>query len=191
MNIDALLAVINKLYPQDENVIRYLQDNITEVKFKSGKLIQLAGEHCHNVYFIKKGAIRGYIKDGKKDITTWISADNDFVTSISSLDLSIPSFENMQAIEDCEVYSLPSSALENLYIKHPVFNITGRKLLQEYYRDAEMRAYTVRLSNAETKYRFFLNQYSHLANRVQLRYIASYLGITLETLSRVRRKLAG
>jgi len=191
MNIDALLAVINRLHPQDQEVVHYLQENITEVKFKNGEMLQTAGTPCQNVYFVKKGAIRGFIKEGRKDITTWISTDGDFVTSISSLDLAIPSFENMQAIEDCELFSLPSVALENLYVQHPVFNITGRKLLQEYYRDAEMRAYNVRLSNAETKYRFFLNRYSHLANRVQLRYIASYLGITLETLSRVRRKLAG
>jgi len=191
MNIDALLAVVNQLQPQDENVIKYLQDNITSVNFKSGQLLQKAGEHCHNVYFVKKGAIRGFIKEGKKEITTWISTDNSFVTSISALDLRIPSFENMQAIEDCELFCLASIAMEQLYIEHPVFNITGRKLLQEYYRDAEMRAYIVRLSNAETKYRFFLDHHHHLANRIQLRYIASYLGITLETLSRVRRKMAG
>ena len=190
MNIDALLAVVNQLQPQDENVIKYLQDNITSVNFKSGQLLQKAGEHCHNVYFVKKGAIRGFIKEGKKEITTWISTDNSFVTSISALDLRIPSFENMQAIEDCELLALTLADLEILYEQFPEFNIVSRKLLQRYYSDAERRAFIARLTNAETKYKQFLTRYSHFSNRIPLTYIASFLGITLETLSRVRRKLS-
>jgi CRP-like cAMP-binding protein len=80
--------------------------------------------------------------------------------------------------------------LENLYIKFPEFNFVVRKLLQKYYRDAEGRAYIARLTNAETKYRHFIRNHSHLANRIPLKYIASFLGITLETLSRVRKKIS-
>ena len=86
--------------------------------------------------------------------------------------------------------ALTLADLERLYEQHPEFNIVSRKLLQQYYSDAEGRAFIARLTNAETKYKQFLIRYSHFANRIPLTYIASFLGITLETLSRVRRKLS-
>lgn len=80
--------------------------------------------------------------------------------------------------------------MQELYNQYPEFNITGRKILQHYYRDAEARAYIVRLTSAEKKYNHFIEKYNHLANRIPLKYIASYLGITIETLSRVRKKIS-
>jgi CRP-like cAMP-binding protein len=149
-----------------------------------------AGEICDHIYFIKKGAVRGFIRDGAKDITTWITAENEIVSSISSLDMKEPAQENMQAIENCELLALTYSDFQDLYIKFPEFNILARKLLQKYYQDAERRAFIARVTKAEKKYRLFLIRYGHLANRIPLKYIASFLGITLETLSRVRKKLS-
>jgi CRP-like cAMP-binding protein len=96
----------------------------------------------------------------------------------------------MQAIENCEMLALTYSDFQDLYIKFPEFNIVARKLLQKYYQDAERRAFIARVTKAEKKYRLFLTRYGHLANRIPLKYIASFLGITLETLSRVRKKLS-
>jgi CRP-like cAMP-binding protein len=188
--VDPLISMLNQFYLQDENVINYFRENITPVTFKRGDLLVKSGAFCDHIYFIKKGVLRGIIREGKKDITTWVSADNELVTSISSIDLQTTSFENIEAIENCELLAISNEAMNDLYIRFPDFNITGRKLLQKYYRDAEKRAYISRLNKAETKYSFFLENYSHLANRIQLRYIASFLGITLETLSRVRKKLS-
>ena len=145
---------------------------------------------CEHIYFIKKGVVRGFIKEGKKDITTWITAEGEMVSSILTFEAKGSAIENMQAIEDCEMLALTLTDLERLYEQHPEFNIVSRKLLQQYYSDAEVRAFIARLTNAETKYKQFLTRYSHFANRIPLTYIASFLGITLETLSRVRRKLS-
>ncbi|MBS1935800.1 MAG: Crp/Fnr family transcriptional regulator, partial [Bacteroidetes bacterium] len=155
-----------------------------------GKLLLKTGDVCKYVYFIKKGAVRGFIKENQRDITTWITAENEMVTSISGLDRDEPSIENIQTIEDCEMLSIANEHLKNLYIKHPEFNVVSRKLLQQYYRDAEGRAFIARITNAENKYKYFLTKYPHLVNRIPLKYIASFLGITLETLSRIRKKLS-
>jgi CRP-like cAMP-binding protein len=112
------------------------------------------------------------------------------VTSITSLDKEIPAVENIEAIEDCRLLAISNQHMKQLYDEFPSFNIVGRKLLQEYYRDAENRAYIVRLSNAGLKYQYFMEKYSQLANRISLKYIASFLGMTLETLSRVRSKMS-
>jgi len=189
-DVSSLLTLLNYFYPLSKEIETFLINHASPCSFRRGKLILKAGDICGQVYFIKKGAVRGFIKEDKKDITTWITAENELVTSISSLESDDPSIENMQAIEACEMFSLSFADLQDLYAQSPEFNIVIRKLLQQYYRDAERRAFIARLTNAENKYKYFLTRYSHLANRIPLKYIASFLGITLETLSRVRKKLS-
>ena len=189
-DISSVIDTLNYFYPLSEGIKDYFRKHTYPCSFRKGKLLLKAGEICEHVYFIKKGAVRGFIKDGTKDITTWITAENEVVSSISSLDAREPAQENMQAIENCELLALTYAHFQDLYIKFPEFNILARKLLQKYYQDAEGRAIIVRLTNAEKKYRFFITRYGHLANRIPLKYIASFLGITIETLSRVRKKLS-
>jgi CRP-like cAMP-binding protein len=189
-DISSVIATLDYFYPLSEGIKDYFRKHSYSCSFHKGKLLLKAGQICEHIYFIKKGAIRGFIKEGKKDITTWITAENEVVSSISALDIRKPALENMQAIENCELLALTYADFQNLYIKFPEFNIVARKVLQKYYQDAEGRAFIVRLTNAENKYRLFITRYGHLANRIPLTYIASFLGITLETLSRVRKRLS-
>ena len=189
-DLSSVIDTLNYFYPLSEGIKDYLRKHSFSCSFHKGKLLLKAGEICEHVYFIKKGAVRGFVKDGTKDITTWITAENEVVSSISSLDAREPAQENMQAIENCELLALTYAHFQELYIKFPEFNILARKLLQKYYQDAERRAFIARVTNAEKKYQLFLIRYGHLANRIPLKYIASFLGITLETLSRVRKKLS-
>ena len=189
-DISSVIATLDYFYPLSEGVKDYFRKHSYACSFRKGKLLLKAGEICEHIYFIKKGAVRGFIKEGTKDITTWITAENEVVSSISALDEREPALENMQAIENCELLALTYSDFQNLYVRFPEFNIVARKVLQKYYKDAEGRAFIVRLTNAENKYRLFITRYGHLANRIPLKYIASFLGITVETLSRVRKKLS-
>ena len=189
-DISSVIATLDYFYPLSDGIKNYLRKHTYACSFRKGKLLLKAGEICEHIYFVKKGAVRGFIKEGKKDITTWITAENEVVSSISALDVREPAFENMQAIENCELLALTYTDFQDLYIKFPEFNILARKVLQKYYQDAEGRAFIARLTNAENKYRLFITMYGHLANRIPLKYIASFLGITLETLSRVRKKIS-
>jgi len=186
----ALIALLNHFHPLGEGVQHYLKKHVYPTSFLKGDLLLKAGQICEHIYFIKKGSVRGFIKEGDRDITTWITAENELVTSIYGLSTRRPALENMQAIEDCEMLTLTFTDVENLYLQYPEFNIVTRKLLERYYQDAEGRAFIARLSNAETKYTQFLARYGHLSNRIPLKYIASFLGMTLETLSRVRKRLS-
>jgi CRP-like cAMP-binding protein len=189
-DISLLIATFDHFHPLSEDLKAYFRNHSFSCSFHKGKLLLKAGEVCEYVYFIKKGAVRGFIKEGSKDITTWITAEKELVTSISGFDKKEPALENMQAIEDCEMLALTHADVENLYAQFPEFNILIRKILLRYYQDAERRAFIARLTNAENKYNYFLARYGHLANRIPLKYIASFLGITLETLSRVRKRLS-
>ena len=183
-----IIALANSLHPITAGANQFLLKNTYVKSVKKGKMLLKAGEVCTNMYFVIKGVLRGFVKESEREITTWISADGELVSAISSFILQIPTNENIHAIEDCELISLSHSDLEKMYVKFPSFNITVRKLTEIYYMHGEHRAYIARLKNADQKYQLFLKQYGHLANRVPVKYIASFLGITLETLSRLRGK---
>ncbi|WP_185963926.1 Crp/Fnr family transcriptional regulator [Flavobacterium restrictum] len=184
-----LLYVFNSVYPINEAARTFLTENTYPIQVRKGKKLHKSGEICDMIYFVNKGAVRGYVKEGKKDITTWITVENELVASIHSFVLQIPSFENMEAIEDSELLGMSHSDLHRLYDIEPETNIMARRIYEKYYADAEIRALIARLSKAEKKYEYFLKTYQHLSTRIPLTYIASFLGINLETLSRVRGQI--
>ncbi|MBK8391939.1 MAG: Crp/Fnr family transcriptional regulator [Saprospiraceae bacterium] len=166
----------NVLHPISKATGDYIAQNTYPVSLSKGGSLHRAGTICTAIYFIKKGAVRGFINDEGKDITTWISVENEVVASIYSFVKQVPSIENMQAIEDCEFLRMDQVDLERMYTISPDFNIAARRVYEKYYADAEVRALTVRLSNADKKYEFFLENYGHLSNRIPLTYIASFFG---------------
>jgi len=188
VDITPLLQVLGYVHPLSPEAEAFLRERVISVSARKRKLLLKEGTVCNHIYFIVKGAVRGFRREGQKDITTWIVVENELVTSIFSLDNPTPSIENIQALENSELLALTYEELGQLYELFPEFNLIARKLLQHYYADAEKRAFIARLTKAENKYRNFLLMHPSLANRIPLKYIASYLGMTLETLSRVRKK---
>jgi CRP-like cAMP-binding protein len=188
--IASLLTALNQLYPLSPEAQQYLRDHITPCTVAKRKLLLKEGMTCEHIYFIVKGALRGFTREGAKDITTWITTENELVSSILSLDEQVKAIENIQALEKCELLSLTLAELETMYERFPECNILARKILQRYYADAEQRAFIARLTKAENKYRHFLTRHQTLSNRIPLKYIASYLGVTLETLSRIRKRFS-
>ena len=165
-DVSSVVAILNYFHPVSEGIVKFLKEHAYSVFFNKGELLLEEGQVCEHIYFIRKGVVRGFIKEGKKDITTWITAEGEMVSSILSFERKGSTMENMQAIEDSEMLALTLVDLEKLYEQFPEFNIVSRKLLQRYYSDAEGRAFIARLTNAETKYKQFLTRYNHLANRI-------------------------
>lgn len=140
------------------------------------------------LYFIVKGAARGLIMDDDKEITTWINEENEVIGTIRNLGTGRATDEMVQALENCELVAIPYDTIEKLYAEFPETNVVGRIMLEESYREAEERAYIARMHSAEKKYKRLMDTRPNLCNRVPLKHIASYLGMTLETLSRIRNK---
>lgn len=183
-----LLQLFNSLHPIGKRIEQYILKTAYRCSLVKGKFLLKNGEHCDSVYFIKKGLLRGFIKENDREITTWFALENELVAAIRTFALNTPAKENIQALEDCEMFAMKVTDLNNLYLKYPSFNIIGRKVMELYYVLAENRTYIIRMHEAEQKYELFLQLYAHIATRIPLTHIASFLGITVETLSRVRSK---
>lgn len=181
---------VKNIYPVSAEAQAFLNQKSFPGHLNKGEMLVTAGSTCCHVYLIRKGILRSFVKEGSKEITTWISSEQELITSITSFGLQQPARENIQALEDCDLNALSFVDLQYLYDHFPEANIVGRKILEKYYRDAEERAFIARLTEATSKYKHFILTKSDLLNRIPLKFIASYLGMTLETLSRIRSKLS-
>lgn len=159
----------------------------TKVRILKKKTLLLEpNNRIHSIYFVNQGLLRGFIYQKRKDITTWFSMEGDIATSVSSLITGNPSLEGIEALEDCELGEITYRDLNELYEKFPNFNKLGRILTEVYYIELEERAIHFQFKTAKERYDYFLSKYSHAFHRIPLTHIASFLGITKETLSRIR-----
>ena len=183
-----LVEFINNIYPLTEEIMEFMSSRTTFKKVSKGKFLLKPGEYWNDYYYIHKGILRSYIKYGEKEITIWINPEGEITTAIRSIAGSRLSDEYIQVIENAELVVIPFNAMRELYERFPEMNKVGRMLLEEYYAASEERVFIARLPNAQARYQHFINSRPELLNRIPLKYVASYLGITLETLSRLRAK---
>ncbi|NML21880.1 Crp/Fnr family transcriptional regulator [Pseudoflavitalea sp. G-6-1-2] len=186
----SLLQVLGSKGPMSNGLKKFIAAHLLPCKIEKGSYLLKPGEVCTHIFFIRSGILRGFLKDGGTETTTWITPENQMAAAISSFVFQAPAIEYVQAVENCELLGLSHADLEKIYLRFPSFNIVARKIYEQYYAEAENRALLTRLKNADKKYNHFLEQHAALANRIPIKYIASYLGIASETLSRLRSKKA-
>ena len=141
---------------------------------------------CSNTYFINKGFARIYYKKGDKEITDNFSAENEWITSIYSFLQNIPDHFYIQTLEETEVVKISLVNLEKCFIDFPEMERFGRILISKYFLEQSERIISYQFNSAIERYQFFERTQKNKLQRVPLGMLASHLGMTQETLSRVR-----
>jgi len=159
------------------------------MKQKKGDILISQDSVCNQLFFIRKGFLRGFNYHNGKEITSWFGFENDFATSIYSFVSRKPGYENIQVIENSILYAITYDDLNNIYHKHPEFNYVGRLLTEKYYIDLMERTLCLQFQSAKENYEQLVVNQPYLLQRASLGHIASYLGISQETLSRIRTKI--
>ncbi|WP_406826494.1 Crp/Fnr family transcriptional regulator [Pedobacter sp. KACC 23697] len=188
-NLSPLIAFFKNFHPLNEEIEKRINQHTFPVSYKKNKYLISPGDPNKFLFLIVKGIVRGFIKDGDAEITTWISKEDEVVGTIRNLWVESHSEEHLQALEDVDLIAIPHVLSNYLFENFTEANIVGRKMMELYYRSAEERAYICRISSAEKRYKRFLVSFPDLINRVSLKYIASFLAIRLETLSRIRTRI--
>ena len=179
---------IKSLYPISSATERMLVDSVTVCRFPRNHLLVKAGEYCRSAYFIEKGMTRSYWLVDGNEITTSFSGEGDIVFSMDELYYNKVSEEYVEALEDMVVYRIGIGDLLELFRTNIEIANWGRIIHQNEYRRLH-RSHRDRLTlSAGERYVEFRKQFPQVCQRVQLGYIASYLGTTLPTLSRLRSK---
>lgn len=185
-------SLIEHIHPYcqlGEPALAALDAALEKVMLSKGAMLIKEGSVCNHVYFLERGCVRGYYNLDGKEITYWFAFENSFVTSFYSFITRKPAIENIHALEDCTLWSVSYDHLQQLYDTYPEIERLGRLMHERYYVMLEDRFLSNHFKEARERYDLLLKNSPHILQRVPLGYVASYLGITQETLSRIRNKI--
>lgn len=184
-----LISEISKLADLSAEAVNFLGKNSEQLEFKKNEEIIGLGENCNFLNFIDHGFLRGYYYLDGKEITTWFSQENEFATCFYSFISRKPSVEIIQALEDTMVTRISYDALQSTFKLFPETERIGRLITENYYMKLEDRFLNIQFKSAKERYQNLLQYKPELLKRAALGQIASYLGISQETLSRMRADL--
>ncbi|WP_310993987.1 Crp/Fnr family transcriptional regulator [Aequorivita marina] len=183
MKIDQIL---DNIYPLPETSRELLKQHITEVAFSKGHLLLKADKLERNIYFIKKGIARIYTHTTENEITFLFCKEGSALVSMRSYVENKSGYENVELLEDSQLYELKAEKLQNLFIEDIHIANWARKFAEQELIKTEERFISRQFRTAKERYNQLLNENPELIQRVQLGHIASYLGITQVSLSRIR-----
>lgn len=186
MSIDEILDTI---CPLPEASKRMLKECITEVSYPKGHILLKADKVETNIYFIARGIVRAFANKADHEVTFWFGKEGQPVVSMKSYVEGAKGYEHIQLLEDCQLYKLKSSDLQDLFSKDIHIANWGRKFAEKELVKTEERLIDLQFRTATERYTALLNENTDLIKRVQLGHIASYLGITQVSLSRIRAEI--
>ena len=183
-----LLLLLNNIHPLSPDLHQYLSEKLKTASVAKKEFLLKAGHISRQICFIKKGLLRCYHIDNGQEVCSKFLKEGDIIVSASSFFLQKESHEFIQSIEDSVVWYICYDELQYMYKHFPEFNIIARVLSIKSYMLSEQRLDFIRRKQAAARYNNMLEFFPELVLRVPAKYIASYLSISVETLSRIRSR---
>ncbi|UWX61237.1 Crp/Fnr family transcriptional regulator [Chryseobacterium oranimense] len=176
------------LTPEEEKIY---EDLLTLQKFPKKTLLLREGEICQFEGFIKEGCVRTYYLDENGfEVTLLFAVEDWWITDIASFNNQTPSKIFIETLEDTEIYMLTPQTKEELMQKVPKFERAFRMMMQRYVVTLQNRLVNTISQPATDRYLEFIRVYPTIPQRVAQYYIASYLGVSKEFVSTIRKRLA-
>ena len=154
---------------------------------KNTKIIKEGGITSY-VYFVSKGIIRVYYHSVGKELIDWFAEEGSFIGNLYSHIMQKPGFDIYESIEDVALLRTQYSDLEKLFKQNHEIESAARRVLEQYYVKYVERVHHLKGLPADEKYHLFQQHYGEFVQRIPLKFVADYLGISSETLSRIRGK---
>lgn len=185
--IEAIKTFIN--LSTDEAI--FIQSLFTEMRLDAGALFLEEGKVCKHVAFINRGLVRYFINDDGEERTIYFNKENEFASYYPSFLSRHPSDLSIQALEETELFVITYENLQRFYEKVSGGQEFGRLAIEQVFLSAMKQLNSFYTDAPEKRYREFLLSYPDLAQRIPQYYIASYVGIKPQSLSRIRKRISG
>lgn len=187
--MNTVIQHIQSIYPLPAPVLQELTGLLVAEELPKNHVLLREGRVEQKLYFIEKGIARAYCYREDKEITFWFGAEGAVVFSYNSYVADRPGYETVELLEDSIVYSISHAEIRCLFDTHIELANWGRKLAEQELVKTESCFIGLQFQPATERYKNLLESNPQLIQRVQLGYIASYLGVTQVTLSRIRAEL--
>ncbi|HEX2606724.1 MAG TPA: Crp/Fnr family transcriptional regulator [Flavisolibacter sp.] len=171
-----------------EQVLEQLHDCAAPRFFKKGGIVHPEGQVCKKIFFVEQGLLRTYYNQEGKEINLRFTPEEHFTTLLSSLQKEQPSEYVVEAMEPTALWELDKRKLLSLYNRSPVITSFGRKLLEQLLEEEEAHSLQFKRYTPTERYQLLVRDHASLLQRISLTHLASYLAISRETLSRIRKK---
>lgn len=185
---DILINYFKTLAPIEESEISILESMYSRVDFSEKQYLLHAGDVCQDVFFIIKGIVRiGVFDQGQNDITINFRQEGEFVSDYKSFIKEEPASFVLQALEDTICLKTDRYGFEKMYRDIENGNLIGRKIMENIFFELYEMLISFHTDSAETRY-IQLLEAGELVNRIPQNYLASYIGVQPQSLSRIKRR---
>ncbi|MEA5137721.1 Crp/Fnr family transcriptional regulator [Arcicella rigui] len=184
-----LIDFIKKHVDFTEEDIDLAQPLFKEITLKKGDFWVKKGEFNADVMFVNKGMLRSYFVKKNTEITFGLTFENQILTSTACYSMGLPSLDYIQAIEDCDICMISKVDLDYLFQHSKKWERLGRVFFEAYTVQQELRVRSFISETARERYESLVKSKPELIRRTPQIYLANYLGITPQSLSRLRREI--
>lgn len=160
-----------------------------EEKILKGEYFSKEGQYCKKMSFVRSGFLRVFSITEKKEVTQWITSQDYFVTDLRSFVFEMPGKWDIQALTDCELYTISHENYRKIGTLVPKWDHLEKLFLAKCFITLEDRVFSFLSMSAEERFHALFQFNPELFNQVPLNYLASMMGMTPETLSRIRKKM--
>lgn len=176
------------LVPFNTDELNAIVNCFEKEKALKNQVLVAQGDICKHLYYVEQGMARSYyINENGKEITQWFFIAGKFMTSVDSFFQHTPSDYYLELLEDSIIYSITKENLDALFNKYPKMQKLGRLATTEMLTRVVNKLNAIQFQTARDRYDYMLTEFPNIAHHVPLGHIASYLGMSQETLSRIRR----
>lgn len=182
--------IISSILPVSVSAQQKIEAICSLQDFEKGSLLMESNRIEKQIYFLKEGIVRAYALLDEEERTFWFGEEGSVILSMRSYVESKASYESLEALENCRVYRMSIEDLQQLFENDIEIANWGRKLAEYELLKLETRLITRDFLSASARYQDLMNRHPSLLRRVSLKHIASYLGITQVSLSRIRKEMS-
>lgn len=187
--LSSFYKFMNSIYPLSDEIIEEFERCFEFIEVPKSYVFLRDGDVCNYTYVITSGLARMYYIKDNAEISSMFIGKNAPFNAPDSYYSRKPGYLCIDTLEPTCIARIHYNNLQRMYLKFPELNFVGRIITEHYFVKSEERLYLLRKQSGEERYSYFLTNYPELIQRVPLKHIATYLGLSFETLSRIRNKI--